>query len=161
VADAEAEVEKARKKFLTEESAIRAKLVAELQKQLDAETKKGNLDGALAIRGEIERVKQSETKLGKADPALDAAKKVLIGGKWRFAVLGTPYQAQWEFNDDGSITNSDKGSDDVKWTIETLGKTKVLRVGAVAFPLPLNAKRMGGIKTTTKEAVELVRQSDK
>ncbi len=159
VSDAEAEVERARKRFEAEENAIRVKLVAELQKLLEAETRKGNLDNAIAIRDQIERLKQAERKTD-ANPSLVAARKILVGGKWRFKVLGTPYQAEWEFNDDGTITNSDRNSADVKWTLTTLGKAAVLQVGATAYPLPLNPRRMVGVKTTSNEQVELVRLSN-
>jgi hypothetical protein len=161
VADADVELEKARKKFQAEVKAIRAKLIADLQKQLEAETKKGNLDGGLAIRGEIERLKQPDPKIEGEEPALAAAKKVLVGGKWRLTIPGTAYQADWEFHNDGRITNSDRGSQDVKWTIETQAKGKVLRVGVATFPLPLDSKKIVGSKTTSNERVELNKLSNK
>ena len=156
--DAEQDVEKARKKFQAEELAIKNKLVADLQKLLEAETKKGNLDGALAIRSAIEQIKLNNLKAPAAeDPVFTAAKKMLVGGKWAFVVLGTPYHATWEFKDDGTFVNSDSGSVDKKWSTETINKVPVLRVGSCVFQLTSNAQKLQGVKTTSSEKVELTR----
>ncbi len=158
MSDADQDVEKARKKFQAEELAIKNKLVADLQKLLDAETKKGNLDGALAIRGAIEQIKLNNLKAPAAeDPVFIAAKKMLVGGKWAFVVLGTPYHANWEFKDDGTFVNSDAGSADKKWSAVTINKVPVLRVGSCVFQLTPNAQKLQGVKTTSNEKVELTR----
>lgn len=167
VDDSQAEIEKARKKFQAEAKAIQAKLLVDLQKHMDAETKKGNLDGAIAIRAEIARLKMPDPEIVGEHKAVTDAKKILVGGKWKLTVLNALYSATWEFKDNLTLTrNEGGGNSEGKWTIETRGKTKFLKIvwteGAQEeFPLPLNARRMLGTKFPSKERLELVKLADK
>jgi hypothetical protein len=157
VAAADAEVKK-----------VRERLIDTLQKHLEAETKKGDLDAALAIRGEIERLKKVDATVtgGLTDEKGSAeVKRLLVGGRWRLTVVGSIYTAEWEFQDDGTVAMKDStGKSEATWSVETQGKNQVLiidqgPVHTIRFTLPQVGKRLVGIKPgNNKERVELVKQ---
>lgn len=156
VAEANAEVRK-----------IRVRLVESLQKVLEAETKKGNLDSALVIRAEIDRLKKADPSVMGGlteEKGLEEAKKLLVGGKWKLSIVGNVYTAEWEFQEDGSVVMVDgNGKTDAKWTVEVRGKTQMITIDlgpvhTMQFPFPQAGKRLQGIKPGSKERIELSRQ---
>jgi len=142
-------------------------MLVDLQSQLDAETKKGNLDGALAIRAEISRLKEPDKEIDGDDKLVIEAKKILTSSKWRIKVLGTPYKADWTFSADGTIVRKGDDNSEGKWSIENRGKSKVLRVswgpdaGGDEFPFPLNATRLNGANFPSNQRTELTKLPNK
>lgn len=157
IAEANAEVKK-----------VRERLIETLQKQMEVETKKGNLDAALAIRGEIDRMKKTEATIDGGlteEKGASAIKKLLVGGTWKLSVVGSTYTAECEFQDDGTFTMKDSnGKSEAKWSVDTQGKLQVLTIDlgpvhSMRFTLPQPGKRLIGLKpNNNKERVELTKQ---
>lgn len=154
--DANAEVKKARDRLLDT-----------LQQIQDAETKKGNLDAALAVRAEIERLRKVDTTVAGGltdDQTLADAKKLLVGGPWKLTIAGSLYTATYVFDADGTIVGTDAaGKHEGKWSVEERNKARVLHIvwgpnNTLTFPLTGNAKKLQGYKPSTRERVEIVRE---
>jgi len=142
---------------------IRDQLIESLGRQQEAETRKGNLDGALAIREEIERLKAGgEIRAYSREEA--QIRSSLIGGKWRLSIVGNAYGADWEFHDDDTLVITDSnGKTETRWTLQSQGKNSILQIAldpphAMQFTVTQPGKRFQGLKPGTRERIELNRQ---
>ncbi len=122
--EAVAAAEKSRKTYYDEMDKLRDKLLRELQDQLEATTKTGNLDGALEIRKEIDRIQTEdfvtaiETTFG-ASRLIAAAEKSLLG-TWdvKFTKRGkVAFTSDWTFHSDGRVTST-HGATKGQWKVE-------------------------------------------
>jgi hypothetical protein len=132
IKDAVNKAEAARKAYYEILDKLEASLVADLKKQLDATTKSGDLDGALALRNEINKIEIGdfvsiiEDVLGHSR-LLAAAESRLIG-RWRVELIKEGraiYSSEWTFEKDGTVTSTNPtGALKGKWVTE-LGKSRI------------------------------------
>lgn len=88
---------------------VRVALVASLTKAQEAATKKGDLDGAMAVKEEIAK----QTKLIGPVPATEEAYRKWVVGAWN--VKGPGYTGVWTFDAKGGCT---QGSTKGRWTLK-------------------------------------------
>jgi hypothetical protein len=132
IKDAVNKAEAARKAYYESLEKLEEALVADLKKQLDATTKAGNLDGALAIRKEIDKIETGdfvsimEDVLGHS--RLLAAVENSLLGRWRVELVKggrTTFSSEWTFAKDGTITSTNPtGAPKGTWKTE-LAKSRV------------------------------------
>lgn len=113
IKDAVNKAEVARKAYYESLEKIEDALVGDLKKQLNASTKAGDLDGAVAIRSELDKIETGdfvsiiEEALGYSR-LLAAAENALIG-RWRVELVKEGraiFASEWNFERDGTVTST-------------------------------------------------------
>jgi hypothetical protein len=148
IKDAVNSAEAARKAYYESLDKIESALVADLKKQLEATTKSGNLDGALAIRKEIDRIETGdfvsimEDVLGHS--RLLAAVETTLAGRWRVELVKggrAIFSSEWTFAKDGTVTSTNPtGAPKGTWKTELAKGRIYIDWGSGAwetFALPL------------------------
>lgn len=147
--------EEARHAYFKALQKVEVALVAELQKQLEVTTKAGDLDGALAIRHELDRLKTGDfvsiVEESLAYSRLLAAAENSLVGRWQVELVngdGVIYASEWTFEKDGLVTSTNPtGATKGKWKTE-LGKHRIyIDWGSGAwdtFTLPLRPELVIG-----------------
>jgi hypothetical protein len=123
----EASVEVARKAFDAAVAKARDQALKDLKPIQTAETKKGNLDGAMLVKSKVDELTSeipkpaAEGDLAKPVPPSTDPRVTLLLGKWKVGVVGGPFLANREFRENGVIAKSDNSTG--KYLIE---KDKVI-----------------------------------
>jgi hypothetical protein len=103
----EASVEVARKAFDAAVAKARDQALKDLKPIQVSETKKGNLDGAMLVKGKVDELTAEISKpavegdLAKPVPPSTDPRVIVLLGKWRVSTTG--YAVVYEFKDDGEI----------------------------------------------------------
>jgi hypothetical protein len=147
IKDAVNKAEGARKAYYESLEKIEETLVADLKKQLEATTKAGNLDGALAIRKEIDRIETGdfvsimEEVLAIQDCSLP---RKIRSSKGRAELVKSGrafFSSEWTFEKDGTVTSTNPtGAPKGTWKIELAKGRVYIDWGSGAwetFTLPL------------------------
>jgi hypothetical protein len=114
--DAVDEAQLARNAYHAKLGKVREALLARLEQQLRDATKRGDLDGALEVKKEIARVRDSdfvtlmEDIMGSARQ-LAATEQALLG-RWAVQLVKdgrVTYASEWTFSKNGLVTSSNPG----------------------------------------------------
>jgi len=120
-------VAEAKKMYDTAVAKARDQALKDLKPIQIAETKKGNLDGAMLVKSKVDELTAeipkpaAEGDLAKPLPPNTDPRVTLLLGKWKVGVVGGPFLANREFRENGVIAKSDNSTG--KYLIE---KDKVI-----------------------------------
>jgi len=148
IKDAVNKAEAARRAYYESLENIEVALVADLKKQLDATTKSGDLDGALALRTEIDKIETGdfvsiiEDVLGHSRLLATVEERLI--GRWRVELVKDGrviYSSDWTFEKGGTATSTNPtGALKGKWVTELKKGRVFIDWGSGAwetFALPL------------------------
>jgi len=120
----ETSVEVARKAFDAAIAKARDQALKDLKPIQTAETKKGNLDGAMLVKSKVDELTSeipkpsAEGDLAKPVPPSTDPRTTMLLGKWRVTVPGTDWASNWEFRDNSVMFRSEKPNVSGKYVIE-------------------------------------------
>ena len=156
----EASVEVARKAFDSVVAKARDQALKDLKPIQVSETKKGNLDGAMLVKGKVDELTAeipkpaSEGDLAKPLPPSTDPRVSLLLGRWKLSSPGSDYVSTWEFKEDGIVERPHENKQG-KYVIE---KDKVIvtwppkGIETLRLPKPGSAVMEG----TTSSGVKII-----
>jgi hypothetical protein len=107
----EASVEVARKAFDASVAKARDQALKDLKPIQVAETKKGNLDGAMIVKSKVDELSTETSKpISEGDlarPTIPSVDPKVFYGKWKVTVPGGTYSGIWEFKENGIAERSE------------------------------------------------------
>ena len=120
----ETSVEVARKAFDASVAKARDQALKDLKPIQTTETKKGNLDGAMMVKGKVDELTAeipkpaAEGDLAKPLPPGTDPRVAMLIGKWKVSAASANWASTWEFKEGGVIERYEKREAPGKYAIE-------------------------------------------